>query len=156
MCQLIFFIFINKAIIVYVQTLEQNLFRSCIWIFIHVCDFTIFFLFRDSFSSRKSYCKNHMCINSNSTSEKILPQGVSPYCFLLACTDIYTQSFFIRNGPIRNTSDIIAIFKKSPVTLSNFKNSEIILLILRNRSLQAKKTFHIFPKFYEISGWGKK
>ena len=40
--------------------------------------------------------------------------------------------FFIRNGPIRNTSEILAISRESLVELSNLGNDEITFQILRN------------------------
>ena len=54
----------------------------------------------------------------------------------------YTQSVFIRNGPIRSSSEILAFFKKSPVELSKLRNGEITFQIFKkctSESFQFKK-----------------
>ena len=60
---------------------------------------------------------------------------------------MYTQSGLIRNGPIRNTSEILALVKKWLVELLELRNDDIPFQIskkLTGKTFQFKKRFSIF------------
>ena len=86
-------------------------------------------------------------------------------CLLLSLTftkkylkKYYTQSGLIRNGPIRNTSEILALFKKWLVELSKLRNDKIPFQIskkLTGKPFQFKKRFSIFILKRSVKGFKK-